>query len=128
MEKFDLEPIDDKVVIKPKDPDTISAGGVFIPEGSQPEAICGTVVSVGPGAHRFGAVTGNERYGMKCKKGDLVYYPKFGAHKLEFEGEEFVVIKEGDLFLRIPYDDTPVPNKEAIKEVLSKIKPLSEDE
>jgi len=124
MEQINLEPIDDRIIIKPQNPDTISSGGIYIPEGSQPEATSGIVVSVGPGAHLFGG-QGDERYQMKCVVGDLVYYPKFGAHKLEFEGEEYVTIKEGDLFCRTIL--VPEIKKEAIKEVLAETKPLSDD-
>jgi len=122
MEKFNLEPIDDKVVIKPIDPETVSAGGVYIPEGSQPEATSGTVVAVGPGPRLMGK---DDRYPMECKVGDVVYYPKFGAHKLEYENEEYVVIKEGDLFCRAKKE--PEISKEAIQEVLKETKPLSEE-
>jgi hypothetical protein len=39
---------------------------------------------------------------MQCKKGDTVYYPKFGAHALELEDEDYVVMREADLFAIIP--------------------------
>jgi len=127
MEKVNYEPIDDKVLIKPKDPETISAGGVYIPDGSQPEATSGTVVAVGPGP-RMGAKTelsGDVRWPMKCKVGDTVFYPKFGAHKLEYDGEEFVILQEGDIFLRVPHT-APSVCKEAIKEIMAETQPLSE--
>lgn len=124
MEKVNLEPIDDKIIIKPIDPETVSAGGVFLPEGSQPEATSGVVVAIGPGPRMMGK---EERYPMECAVGDLVYYPKFGAHKLEHDGEEYVVIKEGDLFCREPKKD-PEVSKEAIKEALADTKPISDFE
>lgn len=96
MNKLNLVPVDDKIIIKPLDPESISSGGVYLPEGAQPEATSGTVVAVGPGLKNM-AAGATERWTMFCEVGDIVYYPKFGAHKFELDDIEYVVIREVDL-------------------------------
>ena len=122
MKKLDLLSIDDKLIIRPQDPDTISSGGVYLPDGAQPEAIFGEVVAVGPGLKD---ITGGGHWEMMCQVGDIVYYPKFGAHKFEIENEEYVVIREVDL-LAIKKTDTTKVDKDAVKQALSDTVPLSD--
>jgi len=124
MKNFKLEPYDDKVVIKPHDRETISKGGVYIPEGSQPEATFGEVVAVGPGLRNMFNV--EDRASMRTKVGDKVFYPKFGAHKLEHDGEDYVVIKEGDLFVREEKKEFQASdvNKEEVNKVLEETEPF----
>jgi len=128
MEQFRLEPIEDKLIIKPTDPETTTGGGVYLPEGTQPDATSGVVVSAGPGIKKLGAKDNNERYPMRCKVGDLVFYPKFGAHKIEYDGEGYVIISEGELFCRElpPIFDEKKIDKEEIKKVIKDTEPFKE--
>jgi len=34
---------------------------------------------------------------MQTKPGDIVVYPKFGAKKLEYKGEDYLIIKENEI-------------------------------
>lgn len=100
MKKIDLIPVDDRVIVKPNDVENVSSGGVIIPEGSLPEADSGIVVAVGPGIRRTFMNTDfikNQRFRMECNVGDKVFYSKFGPNKLEYENEEYIVIRESEL-------------------------------
>ena len=96
-----LIPIGDKIIIKPLDPDEMTSGGVILPDIAQEGSSVGAVVGVGPGA----ILNNGDRSKMQCRKGDTVYYPKFGAHALELENEDYVVMREADLFAIISNEE-----------------------
>jgi len=90
-----MNPIGDKLVIKPTDAAEISSGGVILPDLEQGVATQGKVVATGPGK----LLENGQRGHMQTKVGDIVGYAKFGANKIVIEEEDYVVIKEQDLLL-----------------------------
>ena len=95
MEK--LNPIGDRVVLKAIGPDEMTSGGVILPDIAQEETMLGTVCSVGPGEVLSSGQIGS----MQCKVGDTVMYPKYGAKKIEVDGEDYLVIREKELLVII---------------------------
>ena len=93
-----LIPIGDKIIIRPLDPDEITSGGVILPDIAQEGSSIGVIVGVGPGA----ILNSGNRSKMQCINGDTVYYPKFSAHTIEIEDEDYVILREPDLFAIIP--------------------------
>lgn len=89
-----FNPIGDRVIIKPLDPDEITKGGVILPDIAQEGSSLGEVVSIGPGAW----LQNGDRAVMQCEIGDKVYYPKFGAKEIECGDEDYVIIRETEIF------------------------------
>ena len=90
-----MNPIGDKLVIKPLDATEVTSGGVIMPDLAQEVATQGKVVATGPGK----LLENGQRGHMQTKAGDIVGYPKFGTNKITVEEEDYVVIKEQDLLL-----------------------------
>jgi len=88
-----FKPINDNVIIKPIDAQDVTFGGVIIPDTSQEATMVAEVIATGPGA----VLLDGKRHDMQTKKGDRVVYAKFGAKKLDHEGEEYLICKEADL-------------------------------
>jgi len=88
-----FKPINDNVIIKPIDAQDVSHGGVIMPDTSQEATMQAEIVAHGPGA----VLLDGKRHSMQVKVGDVVVYAKFGAKKLEHEGEEDMTCKEADL-------------------------------
>tara|TARA_A100001015_G_C14898995_1_gene675614 strand:- start:217 stop:504 length:288 start_codon:yes stop_codon:yes gene_type:complete len=88
-----FKPINDNVVIKPIDAQDVTHGGVIIPDTSQEATMQAEVIAHGPGA----VLLDGKRHNMMVTVGDKVVYAKFGAKKLDFEGEEYMICKEADL-------------------------------
>tara|TARA_R110002096_G_scaffold341966_1_gene534843 strand:- start:4 stop:291 length:288 start_codon:yes stop_codon:yes gene_type:complete len=86
-------PINDNVIIKTLDSQDITHGGVIIPDTSQEATMEATVVAVGPGA----VLLDGKRHSMQVTLGCRVVYAKFGAKKLDYNGEEYLICKEADL-------------------------------
>ena len=90
---IDLWPLEDRVFLLQDPPETISSGGILIPEEAQRQETIGTVVAVGPGKfYDFYDFAGTHetwitRYKpMRVKVGDRVIYPKFAGSDITVSG------------------------------------------
>lgn len=85
-----MRPISDRVVIKPAEAEEKTKGGIIIPDTAKEQPQRGEVVAVGPGKD------GNL---MTVKVGDIVLYDKYAGQKVEFEGEEYLIMREDDVLV-----------------------------
>lgn len=89
-----LKPLFDRVVIKRLEAETRSAGGIFIPDAATEKPIQGEVVAVGEGkTFDNGTVRA-----PKVKVGDKVLFGKYSGTEVKFDGVEYLVVKEEDIF------------------------------
>lgn len=86
----------DRIVIQPIDPNETSDSGLIIPDTGKEKAVPGKVIAVGPG---YDGPTGF--IPTTSKVGDTVIYPKFGCHSMTVNGEEYLIIREAELFAKI---------------------------
>ena len=87
-----LKPINDRVVVKPAPADTKTSGGIIIPDTAKEKPQKGKVIAVGPGKD------GNA---MTVKKGDTVLYGKYAGQELEYDGAEYLIMREDDILVII---------------------------
>ena len=84
-----IKPLADRVLIKVSDAETKTASGIIIPENAQEKPQKGTVVAVGKGT---------KDNPTSLSIGDKVLYGKYAGTELKHDGEEFVIMKESDIF------------------------------
>ena len=92
MAKFGLEPLEDRVVVKPGEEEETTVSGIVIPDTAKEKPQEGEVVAVGPGRFEDG-----KRIPMDVKQGDRVLYSKYGGTEVKVEGEEYLVLSARDL-------------------------------
>ncbi len=85
-----MKPINDRVVIKPAPADEKTKGGIIIPDTAKEKPQRGEVIAVGPGKE------GNK---MSVKKGDIVLYGKYAGQELNFEGNDYLIMREDDILV-----------------------------
>jgi chaperonin GroES len=90
-----LTPIEDRVVAKPVDAADMTSGGVILPDMNQEGSMIAKVIAVGPG--RPCLFNGDKLVAMVTKVGDKIALPKFGAQKIEVDGEECLIVKENEI-------------------------------
>ncbi len=90
--KFSLEPLDDRVVVKPGEEEETTASGIVIPDTAKEKPQEGEVIAVGPGRWEDG-----QRVPMDVKVGDKVLYSKYGGTEVKVEGEEYLVLSARDI-------------------------------
>ena len=87
--KVKLEPLLDRVVVRPNPAKTETSGGLLIPEQLQEQPQRGTVLAVGEG---------KEDEPMKVKPQDLVLYSKNAGAKVTVDGEDVLILRQCDIF------------------------------
>lgn len=88
-----LQPLGDRVVVKPKDEDeSTTTSGLVIPDTAKEKPQLGEVLAVGPGEFQDG-----DRIPMDVSVGDLVFYSKYGGTEVKVEGEEYLVLSSRDV-------------------------------
>jgi chaperonin GroES len=90
--KFGLEPLDDRIVVKPGEEEETTISGIVIPDTAKEKPQEGEVVAVGPGRFEDG-----KRIPMDVKAGDKVLYSKYGGTEVKIGGEEYLVLSARDV-------------------------------
>ena len=88
-----LRPLQDRVLIRRVDPETKTAGGIFIPDTAQEKPMEGEVVAVGPGIRDD---TGT-LHPLDVKAGDRVLFGKWSGTEVKLDGEDLLIMKESDI-------------------------------
>lgn len=110
VEKFVV--VGDRVLIKPRDMETHRKSGLVLPATvkEKEEVQSGYIIKTGPGypvpnteADEPWKESNNEpKYlGMQAREGDLAIYLKNGAHEIEFENENYLIVAHASILLLI---------------------------
>ena len=86
-----IEPLYDKVVIKPLKEEEVTASGIVLPDTVDKEKpMQGEVIAVGPGKR----MDNGEIAPMSVKVGETVLFTKYAPDEIEIDEEEYLVIEE----------------------------------
>lgn len=94
MAKINLKPLADRVIIKPSEAEEKTKGGIILPDTAKEKPIEGTVVAVGPGK----TAEDGKLVKLEVKTGDKVLYGKYSGTEVLVEGEEYLIMRESDIF------------------------------
>jgi chaperonin GroES len=94
MTKVNLRPLADRVIIKPMETEEITKGGIIVPDTAKEKPIEGTIVAVGPGK----VTEDGKQVNLEVKEGDKVLYGKYSGTEVTVEGEEYLIMRESDIF------------------------------
>lgn len=83
-----IKPLSDRVLILPNPAEEKTAGGLFIPDTAKEKPLTGKVVAVGPGTAEVK---------MEVAVGDTVIYGKYAGTEINFEGENYLIMKQADI-------------------------------
>jgi chaperonin GroES len=91
-----LQPLADRVVVKPIEREEVTKGGIVLPDTAKEKPQEGKVVAVGPGR----LSDDGKRIAMDVKVGDRVLYARYGGTEVKIEGEELVILRESDILAK----------------------------
>jgi chaperonin GroES len=91
-----IEPLGDRVVIRPTAKEDVSKGGIVLPDTAQEKPQEGKIIAVGPGR----LTEDGTRIAMEVKKGDKVIYSKYAGTEFKIDDEELVIMREGDILAK----------------------------
>ncbi len=87
-----IQPLGDRVVVKPEPAEEKTASGLFIPDTAKEKPQRGSVVAVGTGR-----VENGTKIDMTVKKGDTVLYGKYSGTEINLDGDDLMIMRETDI-------------------------------
>ncbi len=94
--KVKLEPLGDRIVVKPVAEEQRTPSGIIIPDTAKEKPQEGEVVAVGKGR----VDDHGNRIAPELKVGDHVLYAKYGGSEIKVNGEEFMILRESDVLAK----------------------------
>jgi chaperonin GroES len=91
---MNIQPLNDRVVIKRMEEERLSAGGIVIPDTATEKPIKGEVIAVGEGKMLDNGTVKKPA----VKKGDKVLFGKYSGTEVKLNGTEYLVVREDDIF------------------------------
>ena len=92
-----IRPIQDRIVVKPIESETQTAGGIFLPDTAKEKPQTGEVIAVGPGQY---VESKGDRVPPPVKAGDRVIYGKYAGTEIRVEGDEFKILEVKDVLAK----------------------------
>jgi len=89
MATIKIKPLADRVLIEPSSAEEKTSGGIIIPDTAKEKPQKGTVVAVGPG-------TTDQK--ITVKVGNMVLYGKYSGTEINYEGKNYLIMKESDIY------------------------------
>ncbi len=83
-----IRPLSDRVLVEPKEAETKTAAGIYIPDTAKEKPQQGTVLAAGPG---------KKDEPMEVKEGDVVLYGKYAGTEVSYEGKTYLIMKQSDI-------------------------------
>ena len=83
-----IKPLADRVLIEPKEAETKTASGIYIPDTAKEKPQQGTVLAAGPG---------KKDEPMEVKVGDQVLYGKYAGTEVNVEDKKYLIVKQSDI-------------------------------
>jgi len=90
---MNLRPLQDRIIVKRLEEETMTAGGIFIPETAKEKPQKGEVIAVGNGKK----TEEGKILPVDVKKGDKVLFGKYAGTEIKTEGEEYLMMREEDI-------------------------------
>jgi chaperonin GroES len=85
---MNMKPLADRVLVKPAVAEEKTVSGIIIPDSAKEKPLKGEIIAAGNG-------TKDEQ--MVVKPGDKVLYGKYAGTEIEYEGEQYLIMRQSDV-------------------------------
>ncbi len=93
-----ITPLHDRVVVRRKDEEETTAGGIVLPGSAKEKPNQGEVVAVGPGTYQ----DSGERRPLSVKVGDQVIFGKYAdSNTVQDDSEELIIMREEEIYATV---------------------------
>ena len=92
--EFRIQPLADRVVIKPQEKEDRTRGGIYLPDtASKEKPQEGTVIAVGDGKLN----DNGQRTPIAVKVGDTVLFAKYAGSEIKLDDVDYLILAEKDI-------------------------------
>ena len=92
-EKIQLQPLGDRVVIEREESETMTAGGIVLPDSAKDKPTRGKVISVGEGRLN----KDGKRTPLQVKVGDRVLFTSYAGEQFKLGDRDLLLMREEDI-------------------------------
>ncbi len=89
-----IRPLQDRVVVRRKEEETKSAGGIVLPGSAAEKPAQGEVLAVGPGK----IMENGEKRPVDLKVGEIVVFGKYASNTVKIGTEELLILSESEIY------------------------------
>ena len=91
---MNLQPLDDRIVVRPNESEETTASGLVIPDTAKEKPQQGVVLAAGPGRR---SEQSGEIIPLGIKEGDTVVYSKYGGTEITVDGDDLLILTARDV-------------------------------
>ncbi len=88
-----MRPLGSRLVIEPIEQESITAGGIVLPETAKEKPQKGNVLAIGPGDRN----DAGERIPLDVQVGDVVLFAKYSGTEIKYDGKKLLILRESDV-------------------------------
>lgn len=89
-----IRPLYDRIVVRRKEEETKTAGGIVLPGSAKEKPNQGEVVAVGQGK----LLDSGEVRQLSVKVGDQVVFGQYSGNNIKVDGDELIILSESEIF------------------------------
>jgi chaperonin GroES len=89
-----IRPLNDRVVVRRKEEEAKTAGGILLPGSAKEKPNQGEVVAVGTGK----VLDNGEVRPLTLKVGDQVLFGQYSGNNVKIDGDELIILTESEVF------------------------------
>ena len=88
-----IKPLADRVLVEPKEAETKTASGLYIPDTAKEKPQQGKVIAVGNGKYTDNGTL----LKPEVKAGDEVVFAKYSGTPIKHDGKDYLILEERDI-------------------------------
>ena len=88
-----IRPLADKVLVQRLEAESVTAGGIVLPDTAKEKPQRGKIISVGQGK----LMDDGSQSKMQVKKGNSVLFTSYGGTEIKIDGKEYLIMDESDI-------------------------------
>jgi len=90
---MNLRPLQDRIIVKRLEEETMTAGGLYIPDTAKEKPQKGEIIAVGKGK----IADDGKLVPMDVKVGDNVLFGKYAGTEIKIDGVDYLIMREDDI-------------------------------
>jgi chaperonin GroES len=95
--QIQIQPLDDRLVVKRLEAEEKTSGGILLPENAKEKPQQAKVLAVGPGK----LLDDGTRSKPDIAEGDTVLFGKYSGSEITVDGDEVIILRESDVLAKL---------------------------
>jgi chaperonin GroES len=90
---MNLRPLQDRIIVKRLEEETMTAGGLYIPDTAKEKPQKGEIIAVGKGK----VTEDGKLIPVDLKVGEKVLFGKYAGTEIKIDGVDYLIMREDDI-------------------------------